>query len=110
MCVFLTNSAGWLHGSLQGPLLLFFVFVPAPMAAVVVVVVVCPVLAPDLARTHRGLGRVRPFQIEVLEPGVRVMLCQRGRRAPYGTEINNRLREGRETSRYVKKEVACQCG
>lgn len=65
------------------------------MAAVVVVVMVCPVLAPDLARTHRGLGQVGSFQIEVLEPGVLVMLRQRGRRAPYGTEVNNRLRKER---------------
>lgn len=80
------------------------------MAAVVVVMMVRPVLAPDLARSHRGLGQVRPFQIEVFEPGVLVMLRQRGRRAPYGTEINNRLGKGRETTRYVKKEVVRQSG
>lgn len=104
--VFLTNSAGWLHGSLQRLLLLFFVFVPASMAAVVVVVMVCPVLAPDLARTHRGLGQVRSLQIEVFESGVLVMLCQRGRRAPYGTEINNWLRKERKNDQ-VREEKRC---
>lgn len=49
------------------------------MAAVVVVVMVPSVLAPNLACTHRGLGQVGPFQIEVVEPVVLVMLRQRGR-------------------------------
>lgn len=63
------------------------------MTAVMVMVMVRPVLAPNLAHTHRGLGQVVPFQIEVFEPVVLVMLRQRRRRAPYGTEINNRLRK-----------------
>lgn len=61
------------------------------MTAVVVVVVVGSVLAPDLPRAHQGLGQVGPFQIQVFEPDILVMLRERGRRAPYGTQVNDRL-------------------
>lgn len=66
------------------------------MAAVVVVVVVRPVLASDLPRSHRGLGQV---QVQVFKPDVLVVLSQRGRRAPDGTEVNNRLRGKERTGK-----------
>lgn len=107
LCFGLTNSAGRLHwcGSIQWLLLLVFVLVSTPMAAVVVVMVVGSVLALDLPGSCGGLGQAGPLQVVLPQPDLMVVLrCQRGRRASDGTEVDDRLWGGEETWRDERAE------
>lgn len=89
--VCLTCGAAWLHrcSFLQRPVFLLPILVPAPVAAVVVMVVVDPVLL--LSWPCRRL----PGALQVIVPQLHLVVAlrrQRGCRALYGAEVNDGLR------------------
>lgn len=67
------------------------------MAAVVVVMVVGSVLDLDLVRVCGRLGPIEALQVVAPQPDLLLLALrrQRGRRAPYGAEVHDGLKEGR---------------
>lgn len=107
----LTDGAGRLHGrrSVQRLLLPVLVLLSAPVAAVVVVVMVGSVLTQTLTLTRprrRGLGQAGPLQVVLPQPQLLSVLRRHGRgRAFDGTEVDDRLRgRQRKAERAVREE------